>query len=194
VLRRCREAGLIAEVPDSPTVKRVRYEHWGGYDDNEFTLFDPLIDLLVQLGAAVSFNYDPSAEIRYDKLIRKFGLCMPWFRLEALSERVLRIEGERDEMGRVVQFVAGVRRYRLDMDKTIGRYVYARQIVAMLNRALEDAGREERFLAVRRDERQVFLFARPDVARELAFALYLPLDDEPALMNDAVQRFLDARR
>jgi hypothetical protein len=194
VLTRCRDADLIAEVPHFITVRRVRYERWGGYDAQEFMLFDPFIDLLVRLGAAVSFNFDPGADVRYDTLIRKFGFCMPWFRLEALSERILRIEGERNEVGRVLQFVASGKRYRLEMDPCYGRYGYTLEIVAMLNRALEDAGREERFLPVRRDERQVFLFARHEVARALASTIYLPVEDEPALVNDAVRRFLDAHR
>jgi hypothetical protein len=191
VLFRCRDAGLIAEMPVD-TVKRLRDEHWGGYDDAEFRLFNPFVDVLVSLGAAVSYRWEPGEEIRYDRLLRRFGRCMPWFPLEAVAERVTPSTDPREATTRLLQFVAGGRRYRMDCDGT-GSYVYGGDLAELLNRALEDARHPERFFCVRCDEQWVFVFGLPDVVHELARTIYLPLFDEPALLDDAARRFVEAR-
>jgi hypothetical protein len=190
LLSRCHESGLIAATPDREMVRRAWVDCWAGDDDNDFHLFEPFVTLLVEVGTAVHFSYDPSRPICYDSLIHEFNRCMPWFHLEALSETVL---GESNEEGRLVQFVVGDARYRLEMGSSHGRYTYGSDIAALLNRALEDHGRGERFAPIRKDEQFVFVFGPHDVLRELAHSIYLPLVEEPQIAERAVQEFI-ARR
>jgi len=193
VLRRCRDAGLIARVPEQTLIDRIWYHHCGQWDDSTFSLLQPFIRLMARQGGAVHYVVDTDMiPAGHARVIRRFMRCThPWLRPGALTEVIDHAGDER--IGYTVQFIANRRRYRLELPYS-GTRVYPRHILMTMNDVLRDAGREERFVHLFDEEQQMFLFGIPDTVRDVARELYLPFAHDRELAKEAVADYRRSRR
>ena len=160
-----------------------------------------MLDVLVAAEAVIMFDAE-TGEIpcRHDKLIRQFaatsrGLFDPSGVLEQFEfpspDQVQ--DGEY-----TLSFVHDGRLYTGQLQNN-GDWYDVERVVAMVNRALADAGREERFLPlVPEDQTAAFVFGDPALLKPVAEEFHLPLGDDPnaamKLGRDFEQRAMEALR
>jgi hypothetical protein len=95
------------------------------------------------------------------------------FEIEAVSQR-----SPQDSEGYVVQFVSGDRVYR-STPQDFGDWYAVEAVVSVLNEALSDAGREERFvLLYTGDQTCLVTFAPEEAFRQVAHELCIPLEQD----------------
>jgi hypothetical protein len=172
------EGGLLKRGDVSQATKTLIAEHKRDSPETEPKL--SFLDVLGKAGLMHAFDTETGVvPVRHDQLIETLAdVSHGALQVEASSEVMLKKHKEDWDAPYRVQFISKGRLYRFEA-RNLGDWYDVERVVIILNKALEDGGRQERFLPLNTgDQTSMLVCMKPAMLKELAEKYYLPIGDD----------------
>ena len=178
--------GLLDEVEIDTTLRKRQesIEEYGTTDPSPISM----LELLMWAGATADFDVETGMfPNQHDELVLLFAESSRGrFQPSAVVETVL---GDIENANYVLEFITNGQIYRGNLIDH-GDWYDVERISAMIERALSDAGGEERFVGVATgDQTASFIFGNPKVIKALAAEGHFELVDDPNSSREVGQEF-----
>jgi hypothetical protein len=181
-IQRFVDAGVIDRMPDERQIADALDTDWWS-EPKDARLVWSFVEASGRWVESLGVDRDDQSFARHPLLIEKLvAVTGGALAIDHISQ-VEDVAEDEDENASTVQFVSGNRVYRV-ATRAVGRNFDLSAVLAVLNQALSDQGRSERFVRIHIGDTAQFIFGDPDAIAAACEHLFIPIrDDDPSFYS-----------
>jgi hypothetical protein len=173
-IQRFVDAGVIGRMPDDREIAAAFETEWWS-EPKDVQVFWSFVRASGRWAETTGQDRDDQPITRHPLLIEQLiAITGGALAIDHLGQ-VEEVSEDEDERASTVQFVSGNRVYRT-ATRAVGRSFDLHAVVAVLNGALADQGRAERFVRIRSSDTAQFVFGDPDAIAAACEHLFISID------------------